>query len=107
MTAIPRNVGPAEDIAVGLFSACALSSRGTVYCWGAPIGGSSTQSSIEPLELTGLDEVKDIALGGDSACVLLGSGQVKCWGDNSAGQLGNGTTSDKPSPTAVDVVGLP
>ncbi|MCB0341757.1 MAG: hypothetical protein H6626_00860 [Pseudobdellovibrionaceae bacterium] len=45
--------------------------------------------------------VKDIAQGREHACALLGSGQVLCWGDNSKGQLGDGTTTDRADPAVV------
>ena len=40
------------------------------------------------------------ALGGDHSCSLKG-GTVKCWGANDFGQLGDGTTADRHTPTLV------
>jgi len=34
-------------------------------------------------------------------CGLTGDGRVLCWGDNDTGQLGDGTRTDRPKPTAV------
>lgn len=98
---------PVKVFATGNFHTCALTSAGTVKCWGDNIfgqlgNGSNTgpQScgndpcSTSPVDVSGLgSKVTGIAAGWGHSCVLLSTGGVKCWGDNSGGQLGIGTTS--------------
>lgn len=50
------------------------------------------------------DDVAAISSGYRHNCVLTSSSGIKCWGDNSSGQLGDGTTSDRRLP--VDVPSL-
>ena len=42
-----------------------------------------------------------VTTGLNHACALLDNGDITCWGHNSDGQLGDGTTTDRSSPTAV------
>jgi alpha-tubulin suppressor-like RCC1 family protein len=57
-----------------------------------------------PVE-TGLTGAVAIAAGGSSTCVVDTLGDVRCWGGNSDGQLGDGTTTSRPTPTLI--AGLP
>lgn len=55
------------------------------------------------LECVGLacDDIVSIASGSNHACAIRQSQRVVCWGDNTRGQLGDGTTSQRTSPVEV------
>jgi alpha-tubulin suppressor-like RCC1 family protein len=62
-------------------------------------------STSAPVDAVGLPTgVASLALGEAHACALTDSGGVKCWGRNDRGQLGDGSTTDRPAP--ADVLGL-
>lgn len=100
----------AQDIAVALGQACALTA-GTVLCWGAelipPIAGPFDTEPQPVLWPTGepLQEVVDVAMGPLHACVRLRSGEVACWGDNGSGQLADGTTEARGTPERLPLTG--
>lgn len=91
--------------------ACSLGSSGELVCW-----GDSTETpellldgNGAPITDTVTGGIDVLAFGGTSnrrahSC-LISAGEVWCWGGNRWGQLGDGTTTDRPAPTRV--VGLP
>jgi alpha-tubulin suppressor-like RCC1 family protein len=98
----------AVAIAVGDTHACALSSGGGVQCWGGDtygqLGRAGITTTLIPVSVPGLANVKAIAAGGYHTCALA-DGTVTCWGDDADGQLGNGATTSS-SATPVKVEGL-
>ena len=52
--------------------------------------------------LVPLQDVAQIAPGSRHTCVLTTSGGVMCWGSNNSGQLGDGTTTNRLTPTPVN-----
>ncbi|MEZ4864216.1 MAG: hypothetical protein R3C14_23085 [Caldilineaceae bacterium] len=112
-SATPMNVvGLASGVialALGAEHTCALLQNGTVKCWGnnavGQLGDGSNSDSPLPVDVTGLTgAVVALAAGENHTCALLQSGAVKCWGENTAGQLGDGTTTNTSFP--VNVLGL-
>jgi len=63
---------------------------------------SAADASVHP-SATSL-KIRQISAGGSFTCALTASRAVKCWGENQDGELGDGTTTERHSPTSV--VGL-
>lgn len=103
--------GSAAMVSVGGGFACALTRAGAVRCWGAnergQLGDGTALDRSTPVEVVGLGSgVRSIAAGGSHACALTVSGAVRCWGANDHGQLGDQTTTDRPTPVPVDGLGV-
>ena len=96
-------------IATGWSHTCALTTSGGVKCWGlnsdGQLGDNSTTNRLMPIDVSGLSSgMAAIATGDYHTCALTSSNGAKCWGNNSYGQLGDGTTTQRNIP--VNVSGL-
>lgn len=96
------------SISAGTDHTCAASTGGTAYCWGRGdagqlgFGGDPPYASFSipaPI-LTGPGYVS-ITAGDMYTCGMTTTALVYCWGDNSKGQLGDGTLTQRPEPALV------
>ncbi len=107
-----QGLSSVAQVSAGGAHTCARLKDGTVMCWGANQYGqlgaqssdscfNSTPCSKKPVSVPGLSSVVDIAVGGNHTCARKIDGGVLCWGWNEFGQLGDGTTQDRITPTLV------
>jgi alpha-tubulin suppressor-like RCC1 family protein len=97
-------------ISGGMDDFCALSTTGTVACWGqneyGQLGGGSTAGSSTPVPVLGLSSgMAAIVSGYQYNCAVSSAGTAECWGLNLDGQFGNGSTSNSPTPASVVGIG--
>ena len=89
---------------------CALLADGMAKCWGdnyhGQLGDGTTTDRLTPVTVSGLANVLSLGATSDNLlnmanCALLASGVPYCWGNNAVGKLGDGTTTNRSTPTAV------
>lgn len=94
------------NVGAGQFHACAVRSDKTLWCWGhntsGQIGtGTNDTFFLRPAQSGNGTDWVSVTAGGSFTCALDGSRQVSCFGANGSGQVGDGTTSNRSSPTPV------
>ncbi len=99
-----------QSIAAGLGHTCALTTSGGTKCWGrnyeGQLGDGTTNLRVAPVAVSGLASgVQAIAASKYHTCAVLTGGGLKCWGANLYGELGNGFTTNRSTPS--DVSSLP
>ncbi len=92
-----------------------LSRNRTVFSWGNNQRGQlgtndSLSSSIAPVPVTGLNDIKAIAAGFGHNLALRDGGTLMAWGFNNQGAVGDGTDTDRrapvPVPNLTDVIAI-
>ncbi len=93
------------SIATGETHNCALSSTGSVHCWGtnflAQLGDGTQTARFSPVVVAGLPALTVVTTGRTHSCGLTAAGAAYCWGDNGFGSVGDGTTTLRTRPVAV------
>jgi alpha-tubulin suppressor-like RCC1 family protein len=118
--AVPGVIGATRvEMSAAMTHACAILRTGKLMCWGiddrGQMGDGTPFVGPEAAKFVpGVEGVTSVALGDRFTCAvgshknLYGDttfGVTKCWGANDVGQLGDGTTTDRPTPTIVAGLG--
>lgn len=101
-------------IAAGAGHGLALKSDGTVWAWGwnlrGQLGDGTTANRTTPIQVQGsggvgfLTGIVAVATAGQHSLALKSDGTVWAWGWNWAGQLGDGTTTNRATPVQVSAL---
>ena len=108
------NIGPGERIiaiSLGSFHSSALTTEGRIFTWGlnrdGRLGDGTVLDRLNPTDITSsfnLDNggaIISISMGGSHSSALTTEGRVFTWGLNSNGRLGDGTTTNRLTPTNI------
>lgn len=96
-----------NKISMGSGSHCmATKTDGTLWTWGlnssGELGTGNTTSRSSPGTVAGGGtDWGEISTGGNHSVAAKNTGTLWSWGGNAAGQLGNGTTTSRSSPSTV------
>jgi alpha-tubulin suppressor-like RCC1 family protein len=95
-----------RQVAAGGFHTCGVTLGNEVYCWGnngvGQLGLTTIGADVlRPALVVGGLRFRQISGGSEHTCGVTTDSLAYCWGRNTNGQLGNGTTTDRSTPTPV------
>ena len=96
-----------KAIAAGNSHTCVLTTSGAVKCWGAnydgQLGNGTGTRSLVAVAVKDLgSSVQAITTYSSHTCALMQDNGIRCWGENSSGQLGDGSNSNRLVPVSVN-----
>lgn len=85
---------------------CGLRPDGEAWCWGnnrnGQLGDSDDRrTATRPVRVRGGHVFVQLHVGYDHTCGLTAAGQAWCWGENSDGESGDGSGTDRLAPVPV------
>jgi alpha-tubulin suppressor-like RCC1 family protein len=103
------------QVSGGMNHTCGITTDNVAYCWGANDTGTlgigltdSEERRLRPIAVQGGLRFKQVSAGWGHTCGVTTENLAYCWGDNSAGQLGIGTSTGPERCDTDDVVeGIP
>lgn len=99
------------SVSLGWYQSSARTTDGRLFTWGSnsrgQLGDGTTTDRLSPIDITAqfhLDPEETFvffSITGYHAFTLTSAGRLFTWGSNDAGQLGDGTNTDRPTPTDI------
>jgi alpha-tubulin suppressor-like RCC1 family protein len=93
-----------RGVSTGLSHACAVTTDDRAFCWGTGPGlgnGTDFGYQLSPAPVVGGLDFRQVDAGVRHTCGVTTDDRAYCWGGNDVGQLGDGTTTARSTPTPV------
>jgi alpha-tubulin suppressor-like RCC1 family protein len=98
-----------KQVSGGNFHTAAIKTDGTLWTWGynyygelgVNVAGPTTHRSTPVTTFAGGTNWKQVACGGDYTTAIKTDGTLWTWGDNSYGQIGDNTTTQRNTPVTT------
>ncbi len=102
------DVAGAVAVSMGTSHGCAVLGDGRVRCWGDDRNGELGDGTIAvpssrtyAADVVGITTAVEVAASTGHSCARLMDDRVVCWGLNHVGQVGDGSTTNRPTPQIV------
>ena len=90
----------ARTVACGGSHAAAIKTDGSLWMWGA-LGSGGSVNDCQSVPVKVMDNVAAVSCGQAHTAVLKTDGSLWTFGDNTVGQLGDGTVTDRTTPVKI------
>ncbi len=91
--------GAWTSVSGGSTSTCAVSTTGSLHCWGqntaGQVGDGTARRRLTPTAIAVGQTFAEVVFGDRHGCALTSAGDTWCWGTNSSGSIG--ATGSNPS----------
>ena len=101
-----------RHVSAGGLHTCGVTTDYRAYCWGnngyaggadGALGdGTKGNTRLTPVAVAGAHRFRQVTAGAGHSCAVTPTNVAFCWGSNSAGQLGDGSTTDRLIPVRVE-----
>lgn len=96
------------SVAAGGYHSCAVTTSGEMKCWGqggaGQLGDGGAADRKAPVTVTGrATGTSNVIAGARHTCAETSVGGLQCWGYNNYGQVGNASTTNRPTPADISL----
>ena len=99
-----------RSVSIGSTAVCATRTDDSLWCWGnaayGQTGISGASGNVTTPTAGPAGSWSSVSVGDTHTCGIKTDGTLWCWGENLNGGIGDGTTTNRPTPVAITATGV-